>query len=102
MSKMFRFYLKNKAIGSGFDPKAIYDIGCRMRNLFNRVCDDLGTRFIYSDFWEQPNAGDINGSAVLVYFVSDHSTSLIRKAGCTKELGSGGTAFRSAGGWISE
>ena len=47
-----------------FDPNAVYDIGCRMRNLFNWVCDDLGTRFVFSDFREKPNSGDITGSAV--------------------------------------
>jgi hypothetical protein len=97
----FNFYLKDLGTsGSSWGEGDRYVIGVNMKGLFDTVSADQNCAFSDSDFFWDPAA---SGSLTLViYFVDDHASSVLRRIRPSSPLGPGGTTHISGAGNLSE
>jgi hypothetical protein len=97
----YNFYLKNAATsGPAWGEGDRYVIGIELKALFDEVCQLAACPFNDSDFWWDPKS--VNDTSLLIYFVDDRGSSLVRKVRPRVPLGAGGTTHVSTAGNLSE
>jgi hypothetical protein len=97
----YNFYLKvDDASQSTLGEGGLYMIGTEMKALFDAVCQLDTCSFSDSDFWWNPSS--VDDTSLLVYFVADQNSSLVRTVKPGTALGGGGTTHISPAGNLSE
>ncbi|HYE73627.1 MAG TPA: hypothetical protein VEF04_09850, partial [Blastocatellia bacterium] len=93
MPGTFKFFIKSYGFSysSNWGEGDAYAVGTYLKSLFDEVCQHRNSTFSNSDFWWEPNAGDIADHELLVYLVPDQSSSIIRSINSGAGLGPGGT-----------
>lgn len=97
----YDFYLKNAATsGPTWGEGDRYVIGVELKTLFDEVCQLPSCPYSDSDFWWDPTS--VSDTSLLIYFVDDQASSLVRKVRPRASLGGGGTTHISTAGNLSE
>lgn len=97
----YNFYLKDAATsGPSWGEGTRYVIGLEMKGLFDEVCQLAACPFGDSDFWWDPQS--VSNTSLLIYFVDEKTSSLIRKIKPKAPLGNAGTTHVSTAGNLSE
>ncbi|PYV49043.1 MAG: hypothetical protein DMG92_12140 [Acidobacteria bacterium] len=98
----YDFYLKDSATsGPGtWGEGDRYVVGTELKLLFDEVCQLSSCPFDISDFWWDPTS--VSTTSLLIYFVDDQSSSLVRQIKPNSPLGGGGTTHISSAGNLSE
>jgi hypothetical protein len=95
MPGVYKVFLKSYGFSysSNWGEGDAYAVGTYLKSLFDEVCQHSGSAYSSSDFWWEPNAGDIADHELLVYLVPNSSSSIIRSLFPGQGLGAGGTTY---------
>ena len=97
----YNFYLKDAAeSGARWGEGTRYVLGNELKQMFDEVCALPACPFSISDYWWDPPS--VDDSSLLIYFVSGHDESKIRRMKPGTALGPGGTTHISGAGNLSE
>lgn len=98
----FNVYLKDVQHGETWGEGDAYEVGNHLKALFDEVCQRPETSFSTSDFWYNPNPGDIGDHELLVYLVPNQGGSVIRGLRPNQSLGPGGTTLITSNWCLTE
>lgn len=95
MPGLFKFFIKSRGFtySTNWGEGDAYAVGSYLKGLFDEVCQHQSSGYSSSDFWWEPNAGDIADHELLVYLVPSRASSIIRTISPGLGLGPAGTTY---------